>query len=70
MSKAYNAITDTTPNTIKYSICCLLFICLLMKNPEPQCVFVAWAQDNPGMDGPSGRIDNHALPCPCADRAA
>jgi len=35
MSKAYNAIVDTTPNTIKYSIFVYLFICLLMKNLEP-----------------------------------
>jgi len=59
MSKAYNAIIDTTPNTIKYSIFVYL-ICLLMKNPELQCVFAACAPDHPGTDGPSGRTGNRA----------
>gem|GEM_PF-4157498 len=31
MSKAYSAITDTTPNTIRYSIFVYLIICHSIK---------------------------------------
>jgi hypothetical protein len=44
-----------------------LFV-LLMKDLATHCVLAACAADNPDMDGPSGRIDNHVFPCPDADR--